>query len=58
VYFILQDLNVNLEETALQVAVYGQGARGRNNYGFNLNLHSPIDPNVMANPQANFHIHL
>ncbi|XP_012221184.1 very-long-chain (3R)-3-hydroxyacyl-CoA dehydratase isoform X2 [Linepithema humile] len=41
----VKDLNVNLKETALQVTVYGQGARGLNNYNFNLNLHSPIDPN-------------
>ncbi|XP_072760797.1 very-long-chain (3R)-3-hydroxyacyl-CoA dehydratase [Anoplolepis gracilipes] len=41
----VKDFNVDLKETALQVAAYGQGARGLNNYSFNLNLHSPIDPN-------------
>lgn len=41
----VKEFNVNLKETALQVTAYGQGARGLNNYSFNLNLHSPIDPN-------------
>lgn len=39
----VKDLNVSLKKTTLQVTVYGQGARGLNNYAFNLNLHSPID---------------
>ncbi|KAL6437590.1 hypothetical protein ACFW04_004192 [Cataglyphis niger] len=43
--YLLQDFNVDLKETTLQVTAYGQGARGLNNYSFNLNLHSPIDPN-------------
>ncbi|KAL6437588.1 hypothetical protein ACFW04_004192 [Cataglyphis niger] len=41
----VKDFNVDLKETTLQVTAYGQGARGLNNYSFNLNLHSPIDPN-------------
>ncbi|XP_011162071.1 very-long-chain (3R)-3-hydroxyacyl-CoA dehydratase isoform X1 [Solenopsis invicta] len=41
----VKDLNVNLKETTLQVTAYGQGARGLNNYSFDLNLHSSIDPN-------------
>lgn len=46
--YLFQDFNVDLNETTLQVTAYGQGARGLNNYSFNLNLHSPIDPNVMT----------
>jgi len=41
----VKDLNVNLKETTLQVTAYGQGARGLNNYSFDLNLHLPIDSN-------------
>lgn len=41
----VKDFNIDLKETTLQVTAYGQGARGLNNYSFNLNLHSPIDPN-------------
>ncbi|XP_050450954.1 very-long-chain (3R)-3-hydroxyacyl-CoA dehydratase [Cataglyphis hispanica] len=41
----VKDFNVDLKETTLQVTAYGQGARGLNNYSFNLNLHLPIDPN-------------
>lgn len=41
----VKDFNIDLKETTLQVTAYGQGARGLNNYSFNLNLHSSIDPN-------------
>ncbi|XP_020285949.1 very-long-chain (3R)-3-hydroxyacyl-CoA dehydratase [Pseudomyrmex gracilis] len=40
----VKDLNVNLKETTLQVAAYGQGARGLNNYNFNLSFYSSIEP--------------
>ncbi|XP_003701348.1 3-hydroxyacyl-CoA dehydratase 2 isoform X1 [Megachile rotundata] len=39
----VKDVNVDIEEKRLQVTAYGQGARGLNNYGFNLDLHSSID---------------
>jgi len=55
---ILQDLNVNLKETTLQVTAYGQGARGLNNYSFNLNLHSPIDPNVRSKSIKQFFVYV
>lgn len=31
----------------LQIAAYGHGVRGLNNYGFNLDLHSSINTEVM-----------
>lgn len=36
-----------MDEKTLKVTAYGQGARGPNNYGFNLDLHSSIDSEVM-----------
>lgn len=49
---ILQYLNVNVDpkKNLLEVTAYGQGARGWNNYSFSLNLHSPIDTDVIIDP--------
>ncbi|XP_070168391.1 very-long-chain (3R)-3-hydroxyacyl-CoA dehydratase-like isoform X2 [Polyergus mexicanus] len=41
----VKDYNIDLKKTTLQVTAYGQGAKGLNNYSFNLNFYSPIDPN-------------
>ncbi|CAL7937362.1 unnamed protein product [Xylocopa violacea] len=38
----VKDVNVDMDEKKLRVTAYGQGARGLNNYGFNLDLHSSI----------------
>lgn len=40
----VKDLNVNVEEKNLRVIAHGQGARGINNYGFNLDFHSCVNP--------------
>ncbi|XP_076675493.1 3-hydroxyacyl-CoA dehydratase 2 [Andrena cerasifolii] len=39
----VKGLSVDMEERKLRVAAHGQGARGLNNYGFNLDLHSSIN---------------
>lgn len=42
----MQNINVTLDEKKLCFVADGQGARGPNKYGFVINLHSPINPEV------------
>lgn len=40
----VKDVNINVQERKLQLSAYGQGARGCNNYGFNIDFHELINP--------------
>ncbi|XP_014209064.1 very-long-chain (3R)-3-hydroxyacyl-CoA dehydratase isoform X2 [Copidosoma floridanum] len=40
----VKDVGVYLEEKKLKFSADGQGARGQNKYGFNLDFHSEVDP--------------
>lgn len=39
----VKDHDLHLEENKLRFSAHGQGARGSNDYGFNLDFHSPIN---------------
>lgn len=43
-----------MNENKLRVTVYGQGARGLNEYGFSLDLHSSINVEVTYIVEINF----
>lgn len=40
----VKNLNIDIKEGKLQVTAHGQGARGVNDYGFNLDLYSSVNP--------------
>ena len=44
-----QNVNVKLEEKKLKFFADGEGARGLNSYGFSIDFHSAIDPEVTMN---------
>ena len=48
----VKGLSVDMEERKLRVAAHGQGARGLNNYGFNLDLHSSINTEKFRSAHA------